>query len=165
MFLSRTSQYAIQALVYLAMQPRSMPVLARDIARSLNVSATYLSKIMQSLSKGMLLSSQRGRQGGFCLREGVEKVGLMEILAHTERALFTQDCVLGLKACSDETACPMHCEWKPIKQTVVDLLQECTLKLLAEDVRSGQYRLADLPLATITQALPHAMREKPYRED
>lgn len=154
MFLSRTSQYAIQALVYLAMQPRSMPVLARDIARSLNVSATYLSKIMQSLSKGMLLSSQRGRKGGFYLREGVEKVGIVEILAHTERVSFTQDCVLGLKACSDVTACPMHCDWKPIKQAIVDLLQRCTLQQLGEDVLSGRYQLADLPNASIAELLP-----------
>lgn len=151
MILSRTSQYAIQALVYLASQPRGVPVLAHDIARRLNVPASYLSKIMQSLCKGRFLYSQRGRHGGFYLEEGVETVGLMEMLVYLEGEDFTRDCVLGLKVCSDETACPMHCEWKPIKQTIVDLLRERTLKKLAEDVRSGRYRLADLPLALINE--------------
>jgi hypothetical protein len=48
---------------------------------------------------------------------------------------------------------------------IVNLLKECTPKRLAEDVRSGKYRLADLPPAAITQALPHGMREKLYGED
>lgn len=165
MILSRTSQYAIQALVHLAIQPRGVPVLAHDIARRLNVPAAYLSKIMQSLCKGGFLYSQRGRHGGFYLEEGKETVAMMEVLVYIDGDDFTRDCVLGLKVCSDETACPMHCEWKPIKQTIIDLLRECTFKKLAEDVRSGRYRLADLPLATIAQALPHGMREKLYGED
>lgn len=151
--MSRTSQYAVQALVYLTIQPAGVRVSVRDIASRLNVPPAYLAKIMQSLSKGMFLSSRRGRQGGVYLGQGVESCGLLDILAHTERGSFVQDCLLGLKTCSDETACPMHGAWKPIKQTIVELLQECTLQRLAEDVRSGRYQLADLPQASIARML------------
>lgn len=150
MILSRTSQYAIQALIYIATQPRGELVLNRKIADYLDVPSAYLAKIMQSLCKGNLLYSFRGRLGGFCLREGAEKTDLMQILALTEGPRFTEDCLLGLKVCSDETACPMHTKWKPIKQKVVALLHEQTLEKLAAAVISGKYRLTDLPNAVLS---------------
>ena len=149
MILSRTSQYAVQALIYIATQPKGEPVLNRDIAQRMNVPPAYLAKIMQSLCKGNLLYSFRGRLGGFCLREEMEKTDLMHILTLTEGVGFTQDCVLGLKVCSDATACPMHNKWKPIKEKVVAMLQEQTLEKLAKAVQTGKYRLSDLPGSAI----------------
>ena len=149
MILSRTSQYAIQALIYIATQPKGEPVLNRKIADYLAVPPAYLAKIMQNLCKGNLLYSFRGRLGGFCLREGAEKTDLMKVLALTEGPRFTEDCLLGLKVCSDETACPMHTQWKPIKLKVVALLSEQTLEKLASAVQSGKYRLTDLPGAIL----------------
>lgn len=150
MILSRTSQYAIQALIYIATQPRGEPVLNRKISDYLDVPSPYLAKIMQSLCKGNLLYSFRGRLGGFCLREGAEKTDLMQILTLTEGPGFTEDCLLGLKVCSDETACPMHTKWKPIKLKIFALLSEQTLEKLAAAVISGKYRLTDLPNAVLS---------------
>ena len=147
MILSRPSQYAIQALIFVATQPKGQPVLNREIASHLNVPSAYLAKIMQSLCKGNLLYSFRGRLGGFCLREGAEKTDLMQILLLTEGVGFAQDCVLGLKVCSDATACPMHAKWQPIKKKIIALLKEQTLEKLAKAVQTGKYRLADLPMA------------------
>ena len=149
MILSRTSQYAIQALIFIATRPPGEPVLNREIAGYLNVPPAYLAKIMQSLCKGSLLYSFRGRLGGFCLREGAEKTDLMQILTLTEGTGFTQDCVLGLKVCSDATACPMHAKWVPIKKKVVALLNDQTLEKLARAVQTGKYRLADLPASLL----------------
>lgn len=149
MILSRTGQYAVQALIYIATQPPGEPILNRKIAERLNVPTAYLAKIMQTLCKGNLLYSYRGRQGGFCLREGGEKTDLMQILVLIEGVGFTEDCVLGLKVCSEETACPMHNKWKPIKEKIAALLREQTLEKLAQAVKTGKYRIADLPMAAM----------------
>ncbi|MDD5403186.1 MAG: Rrf2 family transcriptional regulator [Sulfuricella sp.] len=149
MILSRTSQYAIQALIYVTTRPRGEPVLNREIAEHLGVPAAYLAKIMQTLCRSHLLDSFRGRLGGFCLHENAEKTDLMQILLLTEGAGFTDTCLLGLKVCSDETACPMHSRWKPIKEKVVLLLKEQTLEKLALAVQSGKYRITDLPHAAM----------------
>jgi len=149
LILSRTSQYAIQALIYIATQPRGEPILNRTVTEYLGVPTAYLAKIMQTLSKGGLLYSYRGRQGGFCLREGGEKTDLMQIVTLIEGAEFTQNCVLGLKLCSDETACPMHTKWKPIKEKIVAMMHEHTLERLASAVQSGKYRIHDLPAALL----------------
>ena len=145
MILSRTTQYAIQALIFMATQPPGVAVLNRTIAECLKSPPTYLAKILQELCRGNLLYSFRGKQGGFCQRERSDKINLMQIVRITEGPAFTEDCVLGLKTCSDTTACPMHAKWGPIKQEIVKLLQNQTLDVLAATVMSGKYQLTDLP--------------------
>lgn len=149
MILSRTTQYAIQALIYMATQPRGVAVLNRTIAYHLKSSPTYLAKILQDLSRGNLLYSFRGKQGGFCLRENSDQINLMQIALLTEGPGFTDGCVLGLKVCSDKTPCPMHVKWWPIKQEIAKLLQNQTLDMLAAMVVSGRYKLTDLPEAAL----------------
>lgn len=145
MILSRTTQYAIQALIYMATQPPGVAVLNRTIAEYLASPPTYLAKILQELCRGKLLYSFRGKQGGFCLRERSDKISLMQIATLTEGPGFTDHCVLGLKVCSEKTACPMHARWFPIKQEIVRLLQAQTLDMLAATVVSGKYQLTDFP--------------------
>jgi Rrf2 family protein len=145
MILSRTSQYAVQALIYMATQPAATPVLNKDMAAKLGVPAPYLAKILQNLARGNLLFSFRGRLGGFCLRENGNQVTLMQILLLTEGPTFSQNCLLGLKKCSDETACPLHTRWIPVKKKIMDVLEDTTLNKLARAVESGKYRLADVP--------------------
>jgi len=145
MVLSRTSQYAVQALIYIATRPPGEPVLNRDIADRLHVPAADLAKILQNLCKYGLLDSFRGRLGGFCLREGMQRTNLMQVLLLTEGPEFSKNCILGLKECSDATACPMHFKWTPVKKKIISMLTDMTLEELAKAVNTGKYRLADLP--------------------
>ncbi len=149
MILSRTSQYAIQALIFMATQPRGKAVLNRTIAEHLGASPTYLAKVLQNLCKSNLLYSFRGKQGGFCLRERGEKINLMQIVLITEGSGFTEDCVLGFKVCSDKTPCLMHAKWAPIRQEIIKLLRGQTLGFLATTVLSGKYKLTDFPAAAL----------------
>lgn len=147
MIFSRTSQYAIQALIYLATQPRGQPVLNREIADSIGVPAAYLAKILQGLSRGQILDSLRGRHGGFILHSGAERTSLLDVMLLLDGNRVERECLLGLKRCSDETACPVHRKWKRVKHEVLACLGSLTLGDLAEAVQRGQYRLSDLPLA------------------
>jgi Rrf2 family protein len=156
MILSRTTQYAIQALIYMATQPPGVAVLNRTIAEYLGSPPTYLAKILQELCRGNLLYSFRGKQGGFCLRERSDKIDLMQIAILIEGPGFTDNCVLGLKVCSEKTACPMHARWFPIRQEIVRLLQGQTLDMLAATVVSGKYQLTDFPDVVLDNPKLHA---------
>ena len=76
MILSRTSQYAVQALIYMATQPAATPVLNKDIAAQLGVPAPYLAKILQS---------KRAYRQRLAARPIEEKLALLDALR--ERAL------------------------------------------------------------------------------
>ena len=147
MIFSRTSQYAIQALIYLAAQPRGQLVLNREIAERLGVPSAYLAKILHGLSRGRILDSSRGRRGGFTLRSGAEQTTLLDIVLLLEGIRIKRECLLGLKECGDEVACPIHRKWKPVKHEMFAYFGGLTLGHLAQAVECGQYRLSDLPLA------------------
>ena len=151
MILSRTSQYAIQALIYMATQPSGVAVLNRTIAEKLGVSPTYLAKILQNLCKFNLLYSFRGNQGGFCLREKGEKINLLQIVLVTEGSGIKEECVLGFKVCSDKKPCLMHTQWSPIRKEIVKVLESQSLEFLAAEVLSGKYQLADFPTIALNK--------------
>ena len=146
MILSRTSQYAIQALTYLAAQTRGEPTLNREIADNLHVPSAYLAKILRSLCQTNLLYSKRGRLGGFTLREGAERMSLMDIVLLVEGERVNRECLLGLKECGDAQACPMHRRWKPVKKQMMSFMRQMILNDLVKAVKSGEYRLCDIPL-------------------
>lgn len=145
MLISRTGQYAIQALVYMGLQGAGSFVNVQDLAKNLDVPAAYLAKVMQVLGHHGLVISTRGRTGGFRLGMAAEDINLMQVLSLVEGEKFHHECLLGLKQCGDETACPMHTKWKPIKTELLEVLESQSIALLALAVSEGKYRLTDIP--------------------
>jgi len=145
MLISRTGQYAIQALVYMGLPGAGSSVNVQDLAKNLDVPAAYLAKVMQVLGHHGLVSSTRGRTGGFRLGMAAENISLMQVLSLVEGEKFHHECLLGLKQCGDETACPMHTKWKPIKTELLEVLESQNIAVLAQAVSEGKYRLTDVP--------------------
>jgi Rrf2 family protein len=63
-FLTKSSQYAIQAVMFLAAQPRHQPVFQREISQSLDIPIHFLGKVLQILVKHDLIISHKGINGG-----------------------------------------------------------------------------------------------------
>ena len=132
MLLSRASQYTLQALIYLARQPRERRVMVKEIADSLHLPQYYLSKLIQPPTRAGWLTTVRGRGGGMRLNPGGEHITMFDILQLTEGGRVTRECLLGFKDCADDSACVLHCQWKPIKQELSEGLGGHSLASLAE---------------------------------
>jgi Rrf2 family iron-sulfur cluster assembly transcriptional regulator len=132
MLLSRSSQYTLQALIYLARQPRGRMVMVKQMADALGLPLFYLAKLIQSPTRAGWLTTQRGRGGGVSLNPGAEAITLLDILRLTDGHRVSQECLLGFKDCEDESACVLHCQWKPIKQELGEGLGGYTLASLAQ---------------------------------
>jgi Rrf2 family protein len=131
MLLSRASQYTLQALIYLAQQPIGQVVMVKTIAEQLGLPEFYLGKLIQAPVRAGWLASARGRGGGVKLHADAATITLLDILHPTDGHRVTRECLLGLKACEDETACVLHCQWQPIKQELTEGLGGYTLAALA----------------------------------
>jgi Rrf2 family transcriptional regulator, iron-sulfur cluster assembly transcription factor len=131
MIINRSTQYVLQAMMHLVAHPSASPVLARELAEQLHIPHHYLSKLLQAPCRAGWLSSMRGRGGGFVLNPGAERVTLLDILALIRGERSSRECLLGFKECDDETACVLHCQWKPIKQEILGHFGHCTLAELA----------------------------------
>ena len=77
---SRSVEYALRALTYLARQPKGSQKLARQIARSERVPAFFLAKTLQQLARHGMLRSVKGPTGGFALDRPAGKITMMEVV-------------------------------------------------------------------------------------
>lgn len=133
--ISRSSEYAIRALTYLAQQDDDTTFhLAREMAEHLDIPAPFLGKILQPLVTRGILSSQRGRNGGFRLAHPPSEVTLFQIVDAQEHLGRSRQCFLGQAECSDERACPMHAYWKDASELFLARLANTTLSDLVRFV-------------------------------
>ncbi|MDP6570100.1 MAG: Rrf2 family transcriptional regulator [Candidatus Marinimicrobia bacterium] len=123
LLLTKSCQYAIRAIMFLATQPENIPVLQRDIAEILNIPNHFLGKILQQLAKHDIVHSQRGKSGGFTLCHHAEELTLYKIAEIVDGEKFLDGCVVGFPNCSDVNPCPVHKEWKQMKEMIIAFLQ------------------------------------------
>ena len=135
MLYSKSAEYAIQAMVYLAEAKSEKPVMTAKIAKDYNIPYQFLAKIIQILVKHRLIKATRGRTGGINLYQDAENIYLYQIVDAVDGPLPEEEqCVIGLDLCSDATPCPLHHTWKPIKESIRKMLADENLEELAHRV-------------------------------
>jgi Rrf2 family protein len=103
--LSRTAEYALRAIVWLADHPESS-VTGQAIAAATQVPPDYLAKVMQGLVRAGLVEAQRGKNGGFSLASTPEDVTILDVINAVEPVRRIRSCPLGLAG--HEALCPLH---------------------------------------------------------
>jgi Rrf2 family transcriptional regulator, nitric oxide-sensitive transcriptional repressor len=104
--ISQTAEYALRAIVDLAFHHGESRT-TQEISRATQVPADYLAKILQDLSRGGLVRSQRGPGGGFTLTRSPASISVFDVLEAVDRVQRIRTCPLGLKAHA-KNLCPLH---------------------------------------------------------
>src|SRR3990172_6230061 len=97
---SRQCEYALQAVLYLALQPEGVRTSIRDLSKRIQIPHHFLAKILQQLVYKGLLRSQKGPTGGFSLDRPAKAITLFNIVEAIDGVEFTTKCVLGFPECS-----------------------------------------------------------------
>lgn len=127
--LSRTGEYALRAVVYLAQNEDSWPIPGPQIARETKISPKYLSSILGTLVRSGVLEASPGRGGGFRMTRQPGKVLLVEILTPFESVLDDRrPCPFGNPVCSDDDPCAGHHRWKTVREAYYDFVQYTTVQ-------------------------------------
>lgn len=104
--ISQTAEYALRAIVYLAMNADSA-FTTQQISVATKVPAPYLSKVLQSLVKANLVRSQRGHGGGFVLEKVPAQITILEIITSVDPIQRIAKCPLGLET-HGVNLCALH---------------------------------------------------------
>ncbi|NDJ27995.1 transcriptional regulator [Campylobacter sp. MIT 12-8780] len=83
MLFTRASEYALLALIYICDKDKPQDV--ETMAFELDISRSFLAKILQGLAKDGLLHSYKGAKGGFTLVKKPEEYTLKEIVDSAEK--------------------------------------------------------------------------------
>ena len=82
MLLTRASEYALLSLALIGEsgEPRDVETLSKQ----LDISKSFLAKILQNLAKRGILVSYKGARGGFALNKKFEEISIMEVIEAAE---------------------------------------------------------------------------------
>lgn len=126
----------------MACHTEQQPIPIKEISEKLNISFHFLTKILQKITKQNLMRSYKGARGGVALAKSANSITLMDIILAIEEQDFFQKCLLGLDECSDESPCPAHNQWAPIRKEFRSLSEGMSLAILADKIKKDGYRIA-----------------------
>jgi Rrf2 family protein len=132
MLLTKKSEYALLSLIAIAKS--NEPKNVDELSKELNISKSFLAKIMQNLAKQNLVVSHRGINGGFALNKSWETITILEIVVAAEEKLPSVfECSPSAGNCPNQIA--MLCSIWPLLNNlqlkINDFLEKLTLKDIA----------------------------------
>lgn len=131
MIYSNACAYAIRALTRLAMLRPNGYALLDDLCEDTDLPRHFVAKIFQDLVRKGLLTSAKGRGGGFALASPPKEITLYDIVGMIDGIESLDACVVGMVKCNDEQPCPQHEQWKPIRSELKKFLLSTTLDKMA----------------------------------
>lgn len=131
MILSKSCEYAIRAVIYLGYKSsKGEKAGIPEVSEAVDSPLHFTGKILQTLARKKVISSVKGPNGGFFIRDS-SSVYLSDIVRAIDGNGVFSSCVMGLKSCSDLKPCPLHEQIKPIR---TQLLIEFSKKSIQEMV-------------------------------
>ena len=115
---SNSTKYAIRAIVHMLQHQDKGKNTVVEMATELRIPQPYLSKVLQQLSRSGIISSTKGRGGGFYLSKENMDRPLIDVVICIEGHNVFNKCVLGLPECSDENPCLLHPQFKAFKNSI-----------------------------------------------
>jgi Rrf2 family protein len=128
MILSRSSEYAIRAFLYLAEQEPGKLIMARHIAEEAELPGHFLAKLLQQLARKGLVRSNKGPSGGFALGRPPREISLFAIVEAVEGVEN-----LDRRSTREPAGTNVHHDrpvddgWRTVHSRIVDYLEHTSL--------------------------------------
>lgn len=139
---SKSCKYAIRAVLFLAINTDDDTKLGvEELAAELVVPKHFLGKILQQLAKSGMVSSSKGRNGGFFLSKKNKAANLLSVISLIDgKGIFT-DCILGLANCSNDNPCPYHDSIQKVRQEFLLQLKDESIAASAKRINKHSLKL------------------------
>lgn len=141
---SYTCKTAIKAVIYLSgKSAEGEKAGIKDVAEHINASEHTVGKILQSLARQGLINSVKGPSGGFFINEEQQDQPISNIVETMEGKGIFKECGLGLSKCSENHPCPIHDEYKVVREMIEKIFRVKKVRDLRGPVSQGIAYLMD----------------------
>lgn len=135
---SKTCEYAIKALIFIAQKTNNeRKVGIKDVAEGIDSPEHFIAKILQTLSKRGFVNSSKGPNGGFYMDENTLEVTLADVVKEIDGDKILYGCGIGLKQCSETHPCPIHNDFKVIREQIVEMLEKSKIRMFIENLEQN----------------------------
>lgn len=134
MAVSAKGRYSIRIMAFLAAQPSNRVATKIEIAAAEGTSPQYVQQLMRQLGIAGLVSSRRGRKGGFFLARPPENITVANVLRAAEGEIQLVPCRIAT-SCERAADCPARPMWMKATEVVEQVFEGLTLaQLVSRDV-------------------------------
>lgn len=140
MLVSTKGRYALRVMIDLAEHMNGRYIPMKEVAARQELSLKYMTKIMQSLTKGGVIEGMHGKGGGYRLTRLPEEYPVGEILRLAEGTLAPVSC-LGKEAsaCAKTEECRTIAMWEELDRRIAAYLDSVTISDLMGRDAADQY--------------------------
>src|SRR6516164_6338660 len=134
--LSKKTQYAFQALMYLVEKDKEGPVLIAEISQKKKIPLKFLENILLELKKAGILDSKKGKGGGYYFAMNPKDIYLATVMRLLDGPIALLPCVSlyfyqKCKNC-DEKHCGLHEAMITVRDANLKILEKKTIADLAK---------------------------------
>ncbi|MCB0483169.1 MAG: Rrf2 family transcriptional regulator [Flavobacteriales bacterium] len=136
---SKSCEYGLRAVLFIASESQAHRRASLvSIAREIDSPAPFTAKILQILVRNKVVRSEKGAAGGFFVHEeDLPKITIEDVVKAIDGEATYKECVLGMKQCSEKHPCPVHHKFKPIKDSLLEMLSKTTLRDTSDSLNAG----------------------------
>ena len=136
---SKACEYAIKATIYISHRSRlGEKDSLKLVAKAIDSPVSFTAKILQALANHKIISSTKGSHGGYEIHEAHQaSITLARIVEAIDGGNIYEGCALGLKNCNEKQPCPMHFQFKAIRDDLKQMLETTTIDELAHELHNG----------------------------
>lgn len=131
MQLTRAADYAVRVMIQLAVLPSEGRVSLPSLARATGAPESFLSKVLQSLARAGLISSQRGQSGGFRITPRGRQTSMREVIEAIDGVICLNICLMHGRSCPRKARCPAHPVWVRAQQAMLQVLSNASIAAMA----------------------------------
>ena len=127
---SSRARYGLRAMIALAQGYQKGPISLAEIARSEDISLSYLEQLVTILRRAGLVGGTRGVHGGYQLTADPASITAGQVVRALEGPIAPAECVSeGVESgyCWRETVCPSKPFWEQVRNSIARVLDTTTL--------------------------------------
>jgi Rrf2 family protein len=134
--LTKETDYAMRALISIADTPgRSSTALA--VAATEKIPWLFLRRVLAKLAAARLLSSRKGRSGGFSLASRPEKISMADVIRIFQGEIELNQCLVKGIPCCNRPTCPIRRRVKGVERMLRKELSAITIAMLVQARRKS----------------------------
>jgi Rrf2 family protein len=140
MQLTRAADYGVRVMIHLATPSANGRLSLPSLAAATGAPESFLSKVLQTLSRAGLISSQRGQLGGFHITPRGAAASMRDVIEAIDGSICLNVCLMHGRACSRKATCPAHPVWARAQHAMLEVLSNTSIAAMAEEPAQGKLK-------------------------
>lgn len=136
MHITYKGDYALKAVLDLAIHYGNGVVTIHDLAKSTDTPIKFLEQVLLELKRGGFVESRRGKIGGYLLAKAPSQIKLGEVIRFIDGPIEPIGCVeKKYMGCKELYKCIFRSVWQEVTQCTSDIIDNITFEDLANKVK------------------------------